>query len=99
MYSTEEVLQILRNVGVDTWCGACCEVAFTGATLADHVCDKDCRSASRACAGATTIEGPPGIFKCRNSQCGLYVERSHLSDPVYGFEAACPLRVDGPDGI
>lgn len=38
MYSLEQVLQILRNTGVDTKCGACMEISFTGATLAKHEC-------------------------------------------------------------
>lgn len=37
-FSLDEVLQILKNAGVDVTCGACAEVAFTGATLATHTC-------------------------------------------------------------
>ena len=37
-YSETEVLNILKNSGVDVDCGACMEVAFTGGTLAQHTC-------------------------------------------------------------
>ncbi len=37
-FTLEEVLQILRNSGLDTKCGACMEVAFTGSTQAEHEC-------------------------------------------------------------
>ena len=35
-YSLEQVLQILRNVGTDSKCGACMEIAFTGSTISEH---------------------------------------------------------------
>lgn len=38
LYSTEEVLLILKNVGIDTSCGACAETAFTGSTGHVHTC-------------------------------------------------------------
>jgi hypothetical protein len=34
----DEVLQCLNNVGVDTECGACAEVVFTGSTDKEHTC-------------------------------------------------------------
>lgn len=34
------VIACLRNSGVDTTCGACVEVAFSGATTASHTCEK-----------------------------------------------------------
>jgi hypothetical protein len=37
-YSTEDVLHVLHNSGVDTDCGACMEVAFTGVTTNQHIC-------------------------------------------------------------
>lgn len=37
-WSTPEVLQILRNVGVNVECGSCAEIAFTGATTNAHTC-------------------------------------------------------------
>lgn len=39
-FSHEEVLQILRNVGVDTECGACMCQAFTGSNGYAHTCGK-----------------------------------------------------------
>lgn len=35
-YSQLDVLKILTNMGHDVTCGACMEVAFTGATLSEH---------------------------------------------------------------
>lgn len=35
----DDVLQAFRNLGHDTNCGACMEIAFTGLTLAPHDCD------------------------------------------------------------
>lgn len=40
------VLQILKNAGVDVTCGACAEVAFTGATFGTHTCLDSTKSAS-----------------------------------------------------
>lgn len=37
-YTQEDALQILKNVGIDTTCGACMEIAFTGVTTAAHEC-------------------------------------------------------------
>jgi hypothetical protein len=37
-FSLDEVLQILKNAGVDVTCGACMEVAFTGTTFSTHTC-------------------------------------------------------------
>lgn len=37
-FTLEEVIQVLRNMGVDVACGACMEVVFTGVTLAEHSC-------------------------------------------------------------
>lgn len=37
-FSLEEVIKILTNLGVDTSCGACMEVAFTGVTTNSHTC-------------------------------------------------------------
>lgn len=34
--SADEVMMALRNVGVDTECGACMEIAYTGSTQAEH---------------------------------------------------------------
>jgi hypothetical protein len=50
-YSLEDVLQILRNVGADTKCGACMEIAFTGMTAAKHECSSGTllRSITAAC--------------------------------------------------
>jgi hypothetical protein len=36
----EEVTALLKNVGVDTECGACLEVAFTGGNSVAHTCKK-----------------------------------------------------------
>lgn len=38
IYRLSDVLLILRNAGIDTECGACAEVAFTGLTQAAHSC-------------------------------------------------------------
>jgi len=38
-FTDEEVVQILKNVGVDVDCGACMEVAFTGTTTNTHTCE------------------------------------------------------------
>lgn len=35
-YTQEDALQILKNMGIDTKCGACMEIAFTGVTTAAH---------------------------------------------------------------
>ncbi|HYX21481.1 MAG TPA: hypothetical protein VFA98_11610 [Thermoanaerobaculia bacterium] len=40
-FDHEEVLQILRNVGVDTECGACMCQAFTGSNGYPHACGKE----------------------------------------------------------
>ena len=40
-FSLDEVLQILKNAGVDVTCGACMELAFTGTTLAAHTCSAE----------------------------------------------------------
>jgi hypothetical protein len=37
-FTLDEMLQALRNVGVDVKCGACIERAFTGATGHTHSC-------------------------------------------------------------
>lgn len=34
----EEVLTLLRNVGVDITCGACVGIAYTGYALEAHTC-------------------------------------------------------------
>ena len=34
-------LKALKNSGVDTECGACMEVAFTGVTTNQHTCQRD----------------------------------------------------------
>jgi hypothetical protein len=39
-FSTDDVLVILRNVGVDTSCGACMCQAFTGSNGYEHTCGK-----------------------------------------------------------
>lgn len=39
-WSEEDVLQILRNVGVDVECGACMCQAFTGSNGYEHTCGK-----------------------------------------------------------
>lgn len=36
--NTPDIIQLLKNVGMDTDCGACMEIAFTGITTADHTC-------------------------------------------------------------
>lgn len=41
LFTTEQVLAVLRNVGIDTECGACCEIAFTGVTTAEHTHKKE----------------------------------------------------------
>ncbi len=38
MFTDGEVISMLRNSGVDVDCGACMEVAFTGATTNVHSC-------------------------------------------------------------
>jgi hypothetical protein len=38
--SEADITQALKNVGVDTTCGACMEIAFTGVTLTSHICEK-----------------------------------------------------------
>ncbi len=40
MFTTEEVLVILDNVGIDTTCGECMSIAFTGTSSAAHTCSK-----------------------------------------------------------
>ena len=35
-YSVEDVMQIMRNLGIDPRCGACAEIAFCGSTSAVH---------------------------------------------------------------
>lgn len=35
------VTQALKNVGIDTECCACIEIAFTGLTMTDHSCGKE----------------------------------------------------------
>ena len=39
-FSLDDVLQILKNVGVDPECGACAMIAFTGYGLARHTCKR-----------------------------------------------------------
>jgi hypothetical protein len=44
--SNEEfALAVLRNVGVDTECGACMEIAFTGVTTNQHDCKRGSETA------------------------------------------------------
>lgn len=41
-YSFSEVVKILENMGIDSHCGACMSVAFTGASsTAEHTCKLD----------------------------------------------------------
>lgn len=35
---SKEVLTALRNFGIDTECGSCMEIAFTGVTTHEHTC-------------------------------------------------------------
>ena len=39
-YSLADVLQVLRNVGIDVNCGACVETALCGLTQAPHDCPR-----------------------------------------------------------
>lgn len=38
LYCDENVLKALKNYGADIECGACMEMAFTGATTNHHIC-------------------------------------------------------------
>jgi hypothetical protein len=70
VWSDEEVCQILRNVGVDTECGACMCQAFTGSNGYEHTCGKESgititsvepeRCGARAGLGFYTCELPKG---------------------------------------
>jgi hypothetical protein len=40
LYALDEVLMILKNMGVDTECGACMCQAFTGSNGYAHTCGK-----------------------------------------------------------
>jgi hypothetical protein len=37
-YSVDECIKMLANVGVDTTCGACMALAFTGSVIEPHTC-------------------------------------------------------------
>lgn len=54
-FSMQQVLQILKNMGHDTECGACMEMAFTGVTTNAHTC-------SKLVTAAVITENPAPIY-------------------------------------
>lgn len=75
-FSAANVMQILRNSGVDVECGACAEVAFIGATTNKHTCtDRDTKEELRDRIGqAVTLmreETPNAICVMRDPKVGI----------------------------
>lgn len=60
-YTIEQVVQILTNSGIDTTCGACMEVAFTGTTTNVHTC-KQPVSPLLQCIDCKNTESPAGAM-------------------------------------
>jgi hypothetical protein len=61
-FSMEEVLVVLRNVGVDVECGACVEVAMTGASMGTHACDRSLPSVSAVLMEDGEMPTEPGSY-------------------------------------
>jgi hypothetical protein len=40
-FTIPDVLQVLKNLGIDVECGACMETAFTNLTTHQHTCQRD----------------------------------------------------------
>jgi hypothetical protein len=64
-----DVLQVLKNVGVDIDCGACMEIAFTGVTTNTHDCDRP-----RQPVSVTTANEMPPVPQMQCPKCGEWLE-------------------------
>ncbi|MCC6970456.1 MAG: hypothetical protein IT434_09565 [Phycisphaerales bacterium] len=55
-WSLSEVVQIVANLGVDTSCGACMGIAFTGVAMAEHTCAEGQRADAQVTVQLTEQE-------------------------------------------
>lgn len=59
--TNDQIIQALKNVGIDVECGACMEVAFTGVTQAEHTCKKT-EPPLLQCIDCKNTESPAGAM-------------------------------------
>lgn len=71
-----ELISALKNSGIDTTCGACMEIAYTGITVSDHTC-KQSTGPLLQCIECKNTESPAGAMARqfnhgRCLHCGSY---------------------------
>lgn len=73
---SREVIEVLKNSGIDTTCEACMEVAYTGITTSAHTC-KQAEGPLLQCVDCGNTESPAGAMARRFNhgrclRCGSY---------------------------
>ncbi len=78
----QALLAVMRNCGVDVECGACCEVGFTGVTLAAHTC------APKPVPPLKELEVVRAALDIFTAVAGMHAEQAHHLKRVLGAQAA-----------